>query len=86
MDCCVNELSAFAAWIRRENRSREFSFEQGVVATGIGKYTHMLADNANEREFGDYSPGRWAWILSAVKCFEQPVPAKGALGIWEWTR
>ena len=22
MDCCVNELSAFAAWIRRENRSR----------------------------------------------------------------
>ena len=65
---------------------REFSFEQGVVATGIGKYTHMLADNANEREFGDYSPGRWAWILSAVKCFEQPVPAKGALGIWEWTR
>ena len=22
MDCCVSELSAFAAWIRRENRSR----------------------------------------------------------------
>jgi demethoxyubiquinone hydroxylase (CLK1/Coq7/Cat5 family) len=22
VDCCVNELSAFAAWIRRENRSR----------------------------------------------------------------
>lgn len=38
-----------------------------------------------ERQFGDYSPGRWAWLLADVNPFIQPVPAKGALGLWEWT-
>src|SRR2546429_7777378 len=37
-----------------------------------------------ERAFGDYSPGRFAWILEAVKPLPQPIPAKGALGLWEW--
>jgi hypothetical protein len=64
----------------------EFWYRQGdPPALGLGKYTQMLADNPNEREFGDYADGRWAWILADVECFEQPVPAKGALGLWEWT-
>ncbi len=37
-----------------------------------------------ERVFGDYSPGRFAWILEDVKLFPEPIPAKGALGLWEW--
>jgi len=36
-----------------------------------------------ERAFGDYSPGRFAWILQDVKPLPQPVPMKGALGLWE---
>ena len=38
-----------------------------------------------ERAFGDYSPGRWAWVLEDVKPLAVPVPAKGALSLWEWT-
>jgi hypothetical protein len=50
----------------------------------IGKYTDMLAERTNEREFGDYSYGRYAWILGGVECFEHPIPATGHLGLWEW--
>lgn len=37
-----------------------------------------------ERAFGDYAPGRYAWILRDVKPLPEPIPAKGALGLWEW--
>lgn len=37
-----------------------------------------------ERDFGVYEVGRYAWILEDVKRFEKPIPAKGALSIWEW--
>lgn len=38
-----------------------------------------------ERSFGDYTPfGRYAWFLTAVRPLERPIPAKGALGLWEW--
>lgn len=38
----------------------------------------------SERKFGDYSPGRYAWILEDVKLLPEPIPAKGALSLWEW--
>jgi hypothetical protein len=34
--------------------------------------------------FGDYSPGRWAWLLADVRRLEVPEPAKGKQGWWEW--
>ncbi|MBC9783509.1 ASCH domain-containing protein [Heliobacterium chlorum] len=37
-----------------------------------------------ERAFGDYSPGRYAWVLEDVRPLDKPVPAKGKLGLWEW--
>lgn len=38
-----------------------------------------------EESFGDYSPGRFAWILDAVQPLPEPIPAKGMLGLWEWS-
>jgi len=37
-----------------------------------------------ERAFGDYTPGRYAWLLADVQPLATPIPAKGALGLWEW--
>jgi hypothetical protein len=39
---------------------------------------------AQERAFGDYSPGRWAWVLEDVQPLAEPVAAKGQLRLWEW--
>lgn len=50
----------------------------------LGSYSYLLRDNRLELMFGNYANGRWAWILSDVKCFERPIPAKGSLGLWNW--
>lgn len=41
-------------------------------------------DTPQERAFGDYSAGRWAWILKDIVQLPEPIPAKGALSLWEW--
>ena len=38
--------------------------------------------NRNEFISGVYAPGRYAWILKNIIALEQPIPAKGHLGIW----
>lgn len=38
----------------------------------------------HEKSFGDFTLGRFAWGLSNVKLLRIPIPAKGALGLWEW--
>lgn len=35
-----------------------------------------------ERSFGDYRPGRYAWLLSDVRALPAPVPARGMPGLW----
>jgi hypothetical protein len=37
-----------------------------------------------EYEFGDYSSGRFAWCLCEPQLFKQPIPAKGALNLWDY--
>lgn len=37
----------------------------------------------NELEFGDYTPGRYAWILEDVEIIK-PIPAKGQLSLWNF--
>lgn len=38
-----------------------------------------------EFSFGDYTPGRYAWILYDVRALKEPIPARGAMGLWNWT-
>jgi hypothetical protein len=45
-------------------------------------FSYPITDT--ERAFGDYTPGRYAWLLADVLPLDAPVPAKGALGLWEW--
>ncbi|WP_298029295.1 ASCH domain-containing protein [uncultured Dysosmobacter sp.] len=39
---------------------------------------------ASEKLFGDYSPGRFAWVLKDPVRFEKPIPARGNQGWWNW--
>lgn len=38
-----------------------------------------------ELSFGDYTPGRYAWILTDIKPLATPIPCKGALSLWDVT-
>lgn len=37
-----------------------------------------------EKSFGDYSPGRFGWLLSDPEQFKTPIPAKGNLSLWDY--
>jgi hypothetical protein len=37
-----------------------------------------------ERRWGDFTPGRFAWILDDVRKLDEPIPAKGRQGLWDW--
>ena len=53
-----------------------------VFGCSISPYRDLFS--AQEEAFGDYSAGRYAWILDHVQRLVEPIPAKGALGLWEW--
>ncbi|OPY64112.1 MAG: hypothetical protein A4E56_00166 [Pelotomaculum sp. PtaU1.Bin065] len=38
----------------------------------------------DELVFGNYTPGRFAWILKGVIRLPEPIPAKGWRRLWNW--
>lgn len=40
--------------------------------------------SVEERALGDYSPGRFAWILSDIQKLPEPIRAKGRQRLWDW--
>lgn len=54
-----------------------------TVHSVAGPAEFELADQ--ERAFGDYTPGRYAWLLRDIRALPTPIPARGGLGLWDWT-
>ena len=46
---------------------------------------HLNALTLEEKAFGDYTKGRYAWLLSEPVEFKKPVSTGGALGLWEYS-
>lgn len=63
---------------------REFPAHSVVARLSVGNGVPQ-SFGIDESSFGDYTPGRFAWILADVQKLPDPIPAKGALGLWEWT-
>ena len=40
--------------------------------------------SALDRRLGNFECGRFAWFLEDVVALPDPIPAKGALGLWTW--
>ena len=38
----------------------------------------------DQRPYGSWAPGRYAWLLDKINPLPEPVPAKGRPGLWEW--
>ena len=49
-------------------------------------FIEEIRENQNEFISGVYAPGRYAWILKDIIALNQPIPAKGHLGIWNLDR
>lgn len=50
--------------------------------SGIVNYRDL--PDGPEREFGYYAAGRYAFVLRDVAMLREPIPARGALGLWDW--
>jgi len=48
--------------------------------------TENIRDRLNtiEKACGDYTDGRYAWLLSDITPLEKPVSVKGKQGLWNW--
>lgn len=42
-----------------------------------------LPMKADEIAFGDFTPGRYGWVLANARPLKEPIPWKGALGLWK---
>ncbi|MEY8000229.1 ASCH domain-containing protein [Clostridium sp. Mt-5] len=56
------------------------SSKSDVIYTDVPR----IIVEGKELIFGDYSPGRYAWILDNIEPLRKPVSAKGQLSLWEY--
>lgn len=68
----------FGAIIGKVNLYDTMQFGSGKAIEIIQQY------DAKEIAFGDYSEGRYGWLLSDPIQFKKPIPAKGQLNIWNY--
>jgi activating signal cointegrator 1 len=47
-------------------------------------YVGKIPNNKIELMLGDYSYGRHIWETKMLQVFDEPIPAKGKQGLWEW--
>lgn len=68
-----------------QNVLRKFFPTKSVLGIAILKecvqFPNVLAP---PDEYGDFTEGRFGWLLMNAKRFEIPIPAKGHLGLWNW--
>ncbi len=51
-----------------------------VSAVPVEKSPWVISER--EAAFGDYRAGRFVWYLDDVRQLPEPIPARGALGLW----
>lgn len=60
----------------------------GTLPPGTGQLWEFLPggppwrDRSEEQPLGDFTPGRYAWLLDNVRPLATPVPTKGRRGLW----
>lgn len=50
------------------------------------RFTEDVRKQISDQEmvFGDYEGGRYAWFSEFVRRLDNPIPATGHLGFWDW--
>ena len=48
------------------------------------EFIQKIKTETNESDYGLYEVGRYAWKLELIEVLEEPISAKGKLGIWNY--
>ena len=71
----------------------EFDFSYGYIICKCNlvdciymteEYIENIKKNHKEYICGHYAVGRYAWVLDNVEILDNPIKAKGKLGIWNY--
>ena len=76
----LGTVNIVACWPIRENHPDE---RYAVLMAGTDHQTEITI-SGDEYLFGDYRPGRYAWVLNNPRPFRVPIAAKGRQGLWNW--
>lgn len=76
----------FGAIIGKVNLIETFKFVEPLPDEYRQNWEDKKRWELTEQElaFGNYSPGRYGWLLSDPVCFETPIPVKGKLSLWDY--
>lgn len=87
-ELCFGE--PFASVLAAAGISHPRQLPRGVVLA-IGRLSACqptvapwLPTDPTELAFGNFGPGRYMWQLDDVAPLPTPLPARGALGLWNW--
>jgi hypothetical protein len=83
---CYHEVFRYALAREGYNDSSELPIGAiiGIVALVGCVSTAQALERIDpvEQAFGNYGPGRFAWQLTEAMRFPDPIPCRGALGLW----
>ncbi len=48
------------------------------------EFIEHINKDTNESDYGRYAEGRYAWELKVIEVLDEPISAKGQLGIWNY--
>ena len=48
------------------------------------EFIKYINEETSEYDYGLYSEGRYAWKLKVLEVLDEPIPAKGKLGLWNF--
>ena len=48
------------------------------------EFIDYICNKTNESDYGSYTEGRYAWELEVIEVLNEPISAKGKLGIWNY--
>lgn len=81
----LEEIPEFRAALRDAKPRPLLAFELpiGAFVCTCNLVDCVPAASVTPDAFGDYSKGRYAWVLKDILVLPQPIPAKGQQGFWD---
>jgi hypothetical protein len=53
-----------------------------TALAGVNGHVGDIQPNEHEAAFGDYTPGRFGWLLEDLQALPEPIPCRGYQGLW----
>lgn len=68
--------------VGKDGRLRSYEFVVGRLP--LTWRIRKPFDVSHEQLFGDFTPGRYAWLLDNIVALKEPISAKGRQRLWDW--